>query len=42
MQVCLGMGWNRGAYYWGHSFAKIDDRILHCLSIKKVEIAEPG
>ena len=24
---------SRGAYYWGHSFAKqhIDDRILHCL-----------
>ena len=25
--------YSRGAYYWGHSFAKqhIDDRILYCL-----------
>ena len=35
---------NLGAYHWGHSFAKqdIDDRILHCLSIKKLKIGEPG
>ena len=35
---------SRGAYYWSHSFAKqhIDDRILHCLYIKKFKIAEPG
>ena len=35
---------SRGAYHWGHSFAKqdIDDRILHCILIKKLKIAEPG
>ena len=34
----------RGAYYWSNSFGRqhIDNQILHCLQIKKLEIAEPG